>query len=327
MIDEYGGCLPLESIEINNNPFNNYPCCTYNTGRSAILGAIENYGAKCIWIPFYLCPSVKRFLNNFGILVKEYYLTKEYLPKIEKIANEDMILWTNWYGCMKEDTIDSVIEKFGKQLIFDNAQALFYFPDFEKRECYYVFSCRKFIGVPDGAYLVQRNLDKKKTRELDRQESNWSYLEKARYLGANSQYLSYQKNEESFDDKYADMSCLTKEYLKAISWNSIKKIRKDNFIRMHEKLKEYNELDVDYSSDTPFMYPFLCRSNDRLRKYLLSKNIYVPTWWKYLLQVEAEDMLEFRLTKYLIPIPIDQRYNLDEVEMVADMIIDYLENN
>ena len=184
---EYGGCLPLEKVYFNKNPFYNYPHITFNSGCSAILAAVRNYGADSVWLPYYLCPSVKEFLKNHGVLVNEYFLTGEYMPEIPEIEKNEMILWVNWYGCMKEESINVVRKRYGKQLIFDNTQALFYYPDVVNYSCYYVYSCRKFLGVPEGAYLVQKGI-----KEVEEQrsffEADWRYLSEALEQGSNSQY-------------------------------------------------------------------------------------------------------------------------------------------
>lgn len=320
---EYGGCLPLEKICFNQNPFYNYPHITFNSGCSAILGAVRNYGTDSVWLPHYLCPSVKEFLKDHGVIVREYFLTKEYMPEVSKVEKNEMILWVNWYGCMKEESINSIRKKYGKQLIFDNTQALFYDPDIANYSCYYVYSCRKFLGVPEGAYLVQKGI-----REIEGQrgffEADWRYLCEALNQGSNSQYSHYKENEKKIEEHFCDMSYLTKEYLKAVPWEQIKEKRKNNFDFLHQKLRHKNGLKVDFTSQSAFMYPFMTEK-EGLRKHLIENKIYVPMWWKHLLQLKDISKAEYHWAKYIIPVPIDQRYNETDMQKIAEVILRFLE--
>lgn len=324
MSKEYGGCLPLEQIIESKNPLLKYSNQTFNSGRSAILGAVRDYKARKLWIPYYLCPTVKEFLLKHGVQVEEYYLTKDYLPLVEEIPRCEMVLWTNWYGCMKEVTIKIVKERYKNQLIIDNAQALFYEPEILNSSCYYVYSCRKFLGVPEGAYLIQKDISKRKEKHRDSTENKWRYLENTMETGSNSQYKYYQENEERMKNDFSDMSNLVKEYLKAISWEKVMKRRKANFDFLHQNLKEKNILDVNFDSDTAFMYPFMVK-NEKLRGYLLEKRIFVPRWWRHLLVSENEEKYEYEWSRYIIPIPIDQRYDEKDMSYISKLILDYLE--
>lgn len=321
MNNEFGGCLPLERVHENKNPLSKYRNQTFNSGRSAILGAIQNYGVDKIWLPYYLCPTVKEFLIKRRITVREYFLTKEYIPIIEKISEDEMILWTNWYGCMKPSITKYIRQTYGDRLIFDNAQGLFEEPDTETYNCYYIYSCRKFLGVSDGAYLIQKHIKERENIHLQKFQGDWTYLESGMDMKASSQYVKYQINENKMKDCFSDMSNLTKEYLKMISWDNVKQKRKENFKILHDYLKKINLLDIDYSSNSPFMYPlFLCK--DEIRSYLLEKDVFVPTWWKNLLGL-GPSYQEYLWSKYIIPLPIDQRYGEKDMVEIAETVLKY----
>ena len=60
---------------------------------------------------------------------------------------------------------------------------------------------------------------------------------------------------------------------------------------------------------------------------LIENKIYIPQWWKYILSMGVSNNFERKLSKYLLPLPIDQRYNDIDMEFIANIIIKYLNNN
>ena len=68
------------------------------------------------------------------------------------------------------------------------------------------------------------------------------------------------------------------------------------------------------------VYPFLC-SVDGLRGRLIQNKVYVSQWWKYLLDVLPADSVESRLSRYLLPLPLDQRYTPDDMRELAALVL------
>ena len=44
-------------------------------------------------------------------------------------------------------------------------------------------------------------------------------------------------------------------------------------------------------------------------------------WWKYLLDVLPADSVESRLSRYLLPLPLDQRYTPDDMRELAALVL------
>ena len=74
------------------------------------------------------------------------------------LNEKDCVLIVNYFGLMDKN-IQKFIESYNNiNIIIDNTQAFFSNPVW-KDKVYNVYSCRKFIGVPDGGYLIsKRNL-------------------------------------------------------------------------------------------------------------------------------------------------------------------------
>ena len=67
------------------------------------------------------------------------------------------------------------------------------------------------------------------------------------------------------------------------------------------------------------VYPFL--NNKRgLKEKLIENKIYVATYWKEVKERVNTDSFENNLVDYLIPLPIDQRYNLEDMKYIVKFI-------
>lgn len=316
---EYGGCLPLEKTSTGNNPYLNYDKEELNCGRAGIYISMLLYGADTLWVPYYLCPTVGEYLKVRGIRVKNYNIDENYLPLILGLHANEMILWADYYGCMFKNIRNTVIERYGEQLILDCTQALFSMPEDER--VYYVYSIRKFIGVPEGGYLIKHGI--KIDKFIVGRFSNrydWIYLENCIRDGSDAVYQGYQKNEERMKLEESYMEERTHAYLNRVDWECIKEKRKQNFVILHKQLKGINRLNIDFETENPFMYPLYVKS-DILRFYLISNNIYVPQWWKSVLENRDTLKHEKDLARYVVPLPIDQRYNESDMRYIAKIVL------
>ena len=120
------------------------------------------------------------------------------------------------------------------------------------------------------------------------------------------------------------MSILTNRILKSIDYKRIKRVREKNFSYLHKKLKELNELSLSSKPvNGPLKYPFLIKNED-VKNHLIENKIYISTYWQEVFTRVQKDSLEYNLTKYLIPIPMDQRYNINDMKIIIEKINDIL---
>ena len=85
------------------------------------------------------------------------------------------------------------------------------------------------------------------------------------------------------------------------------------------KLSKLNELNLNVP-DGAFMYPLYIENGSEIRKKLQMKNIFIPTLWSAVLSLCSEDELEYDMANNILPIPVDQRYGINEMEYVCSMI-------
>ena len=322
MHKEYGGYLPIDTR--SKEYFSNVAedkLIRMNAARYAIIRAINSCNYSKVWIPIYMCFSVIEALESEeGINCDFYNINEKFEPKLENIGKTECILITNFYGQKDDEFYFEQIEKY-KNVIFDNTQC-FYANPILKSGIFNIYSPRKFFGVSDGAYLIGAEVDKILTNDLQEDISfnRVEFVFKSFEEGTNSCYKQYLEAEEDIERKgIKSMSRLTRALLGNIDYEGIKKKRKENYQVLCKKLDEINEIDVKYDVKSPMIYPLVIK-REGLRRKLVENKIYIPQWWKIVLNNPKSNKWERYISNYLFPLPIDQRYETNDMMILADKV-------
>ena len=94
-------------------------------------------------------------------------------------------------------------------------------------------------------------------------------------------------------------------------------IRAENFKYLHGRLGKINQLKLTISSGA-FAYPLMLDNAGEIRKQLIKQKIYIPVLWPNVLAECASDSWEYKLSSDVLPLPVDQRYDLDDMEYIAE---------
>ncbi|MCK4823908.1 hypothetical protein KA005_49600, partial [bacterium] len=105
-----------------------------------------------------------------------------------------------------------------------------------------------------------------------------------------------------------------------ISYSNTKKRREENFLFLHKRLRNINALEINTGNlKGPMVYPFMIEK-EGLKEWLIENKIYVATYWKNVFDWVSEKDFEFNLAKYLIPLPVDQRYEKNDLLKIIETI-------
>lgn len=321
-MNEYGGYIPLEIPIGKGEYYSGKSVVAVDKGRSAILLAVLSGGFKKIYLPYYTCPSINDFLRRESdIEISFYNIDSCFRPVDIKLHEKECILWTNYFGVMNHQVSTEMIQRFGQSLIVDDTQAFYHAPC---ADASFVYSCRKFFGVSDGAYLWKRD---GVSVELNKGTSSDAcvFLAKAYEFGTNGSYDDYLVNEEIISHRpMLKMSGFTQRILQSIDYKEVYQRRHTNFMELDKYLGNYNKLlFVRSDIEAPQVYPLLIE-NELLRDYLIEKKIYIPRWWKKVIIEDHANEFEKYLARYLLPLPIDQRYDSADMQVMAGIILDFL---
>ena len=298
-----------------------------NTGRAGIYHASEVLACDTVWLPLYQCDTVRDFLTKQGKNIKYYAIDENFDPiGINQKDNEAVVI-VNYYGIMSHSRMSALAAPY-ENVIIDDSQAFFCPP---VDGCMNVYSARKFVGVPDGCYVVGRSAEALcGGYEQDFSSDTSLFLLKRIEYGCERSYAYRSVNEERFDNCGARlMSKLTHALLDAADYDLIAEKRRENFRTAHELFGRLNKVDpLKYYDETcvPMVYPFVAESDGLLGEMQKNK-IFQGHWWSYLLDEVDPESFEYWLSRYIIPITIDQRYDRDDIEYCFDIANAYLGGN
>lgn len=291
-----------------------------NTGRAAIWHAFKATKCKGIYIPVYQCHTVTSFLNKHSVEIRYYNINENFEPDLESIPKDFSILIVNYFGIFSNTEMAARASRF-KNVIIDNCPAFFARPI---NGCQNVYSARKFIGVPDGSYVIGDNITSECDYAQDFSSDTSAFLLKRIEYGCEGKvYQERESNETRLDSSDAlKMSRLTHTILDGVDYKSIKPIRRRNFAIACSLFDCINKIDVRKFYDEsciPMVYP-LMTDDERLMPRLISAKHFQGNWWRYILDLNTSNDFEKRLSKYMIPITIDQRYGEEHLNYIKDII-------
>lgn len=315
-----GGYFELE-LPHNHKKFPHSDGVLLNSGRHSLEYILQSLGKiKRLWIPYFTCDVVLQPLERLQIPYSFYRINQD-LTIAEDVALEEgeYIIYTNYYGIMDAycKTLASI---YSHNLIIDNAQAL-YAEHLEGIKTFY--SPRKFVGVPDGGIAYIDNVYDA-TLPKDVSYDRCSHLLKRHDLIPAEGYKDFRDNSHKIaESPMSEMSNLTEALLLSIDFDAILEQRLYNFNYLHEHLASLNGLQLPPldSFVCPLVYPFYAKDPE-LKKQLISNQVFVATYWPNVLEwCKAED-IEYELTTHIIALPIDQRFEKEDMDRIIKFIFD-----
>lgn len=290
-----------------------------NTGRNCLEYILRVRKYHKVYIPYYTCDVLLEPFRKLDVAY-EFYQINANLEIAEKLVLQqgEALLYTNYFG-LKQRYIDQLATQYGQRLIVDNTQA-FYAKPIEGIDTFY--TCRKFFGVPDGAYLY---IDKILDEDLE-QDLSWermTFLNKRIDIGAEAGYTDFKKLSHSLTGQpIKRMSKLTERLMYSIDYQAIAQHRRENYHYLHEHLASSNLLKLYMDEDmVPMVYPYFS-DEEGLREILIKNKVFVARYWPNVLEWASRDSLESKLTQRVQHLPVDQRYGINEMNRIIGIIKD-----
>ena len=314
MKKEIGGYLELE--EPAGQEY--YPdLCGVNLGRTALLWLMEARRCKKIYLPFFLCDSVTGACERSGAEIEFYHMDEGLHPVLEErtLPEGEYLYLVNYYGQLTDDKIRKYKKIYGN-IIVDHTLAFFQKP---LNGVDTLYSCRKFWGVSDGAYLstdAVLPMDK----PVDHSNKRMGHILGRYEENAGVYYQEMLQNAARYEGmEIRRMSRLTENLLGAIDYETGRRKREENYRILSEALPS-EFIFTRVTPEGPFVYPYYHKEGLKLRRWLAEHKIFVPTYWKNILEECTESSLEYQWAADVLPLPCDQRYGKEEMQYMAERI-------
>lgn len=319
---EFGG---YHALETNKGSEFYHDLWAINTARSALQVILTNRNVEKLFIPYYTCEVLLEPIKNCNIDFEFYTINKklEIEFDISQLLEGQYLLYTNYFG-VKSSYLAELVRHFSNQIIIDNSQAFYNLPI---KGIPTFYSCRKFFGVADGAYL-NLDMDESKYRDLPIDQSNqrMAHLLKRIELGAEAGYADFKINDDALSgEPVKKMSQLTRNILRGLDYNRISDIRSVNFNYLNSHLSKYNQMIFNKLDGAGAMaYPLLVNRLE-LKQHLIENKIYIPTYWSNVKKWVSADSVEAHLSDHLLALPIDQRYGIDQMKRIVEVVDGYFD--
>lgn len=315
---EIGGYLELE--DCGGKPYHQ-ASIALDSARSCLAYLIELRNIRSIALPDLMCSAVASACDRTGCIRRTYEIGPNFLPVYNfELADDEWLYLSDYYGTLTPEAVNDALVFASGRVIVDEVQAFFRkaWPGADT-----IYTCRKFFGVPDGAYLTTHD-----GASLDRKLPICHSLPRmAHVLGraednASDHYAEYSSAEEMIgNDGPEAMSEVSRRLLSGVNYGRVKTIRERNFAILAEMLGSKNLLDPGMPKG-PYMYPFLTTEACAVRRRLAARKIYVPTLWANVLEDCADGTLAHRYAENILPLPIDQRYDAEDMRALAEAVLE-----
>lgn len=363
MQKEIGSNFELNVKELTNDDFQNSvgldklrgnDIVFLSTGRGAegfVLDTIQERIPdidKIALVPSFTCETVLMpFLERKYKIVT--YPIKETLEiDIEKfeetlvVSKAQVVLVHGYFGFNTLKGFNDIIEKYRKKgvlFIEDITQCLYSeFPALTSD--YTVGSLRKWGPLPDGGYAVCRegrflnkpyDYDEKLEKEkLDAAFLKYLYLHEDK--GNKQEFLSkFQTAEKILDEetKFYKISPSTVKVQNGLDVDELKRKRRENYSYLYEQIKELKschiitpKLDKDA---VPLYFAIFSKERKELQEKLRDKCIYAPIVWPKPDNISHVCDEAEKLYHNILCLPIDQRYDLDDMERMVSHLKEWEE--
>lgn len=286
-----------------------------NSARNALLYILKARQVKKLYIPRFLCDSVSGICQREGYSYEEYPVDRQFRPVFSKLLDEGEYLYiVNYYGQISNAEILELKKRWDR-IIVDNVQAFFQQPVAGVDT---IYSCRKFFGVPDGAYVATDAVLEEPLLQdvsMDRMRCILGRFEGT----ASDYYRDYQATGPLFEQMpLRSMSALTRNILRAVDYREVISRREENYKVLENILGNRNPLALRMP-EGPFCYPFYSEEGMQIKRTLAAQKIYVPTLWPNLLGMN--NSLEKDYAENILPLPCDQRYMREDMVKVAEALM------
>lgn len=311
----YGLDMPFYELELGKEVIKT------NSARSAIKLVLNSVGASKLWVPKYICEAVVEAVTEVGVAIEFYDIDRNFeIQHTIELKENEYVFVVDYYGVCGEAVIRN-INRFGRdKTIVDFSQSYFSSPADTLAT---IYSPRKFLGLPDGGFLYSKN--ERITEPNERDSTSKFRLSHLISRLTDPPEFAYQKYiaAEKMISKLPiqKMSCLTERLINSVDHKRVKSIRRRNARYLHERLRNFNELNIDITNVAPLCYPFLPNKKTKSRVQLIEERVFLPSYWTEVLGRVSKDSFEWRLVANGLFLPCDQRYNTKDLDRLINLLM------
>lgn len=331
--------------------FEKYGFCTWlRSGREALyLVAIDlndNHNQPLVLMPAYCCHSMVDPFKMAGWKVVYYRLNEDLTVDLEYLSHllvallPKAVLTMNFYGSAStEDAVSEIKCDYPECIcIEDFSHCTFSFAGiYNSKVDYYVTSIRKSVGICDGSVIISKApLDESVVeygetefmtarRDCQTLKAKYNFLQNASLKNI---FFPELRRQEGVLDNFTGVHGISKtgeKMLSVLNGESIRYARQKNMTHILELLKGKVESVPGIEGclgGAPFSLPILVKNRDEVQRKLANRGVYAPVLWPICDEAKSVCSVSARMADEMLSIPIDQRYNYDDIEDIAKIVLE-----
>lgn len=325
-------------------------CTLLRSGREALhlvaLNEKNNLQRPIILMPAYCCHSMVDPFLKAGWGVEFYPLNEDLTADVQIMymllisKHPKAVLTMNYFGSASTKGTVECVKTVSHECICieDFSHCTFALSNiFNPEVDYYVSSIRKSVGVCDGAVIISKKpLDESLVQadatdfsitRKDVQLIKWRY-NYSQDAGSKTAFLNHLRMKESELDAFEGVHRITnyaKKQLDCLNGKEMALARRVNMKHILELTKGKVESVPGIErclEGAPFSFPILVENRDAVQKQLAQKGVYAPVLWPISDAARVTCPVSARMADEMLSIPIDQRYNYDDIEDIAKIVLE-----
>lgn len=309
------------------------------SGRGGILLVCRSVSPRRVWFPSYLCPSMVRGVaREFGV---RFYAVDDDLNADLSFAvdvhPDDVIVVLDNFGRPPDQNLVKAARLRGATILEDATQSWMSSGAGSDSD-FIVVSLVKTLGVPDGGVTIGRRRGVLAPTESlpAAPDAWWSTIHEACRLRRDydhgpatarersAWYELYRSASAATPEEPVAMSSVSADLIRgAFDVEEIARRRIDNYRTLFEaygRLALLGEID-----DSTVPVGFVCRfedpaARDRVRRALIDALIFPPIHWELADTVPARFAGSHTLSRRILTIPCDQRYDCSDMSRIIDVL-------
>ncbi len=345
---EIGSIYSLSTLEKEQCPpvrFAGEEVVYFSLCREALLTiAIHNSEkGKRVLVPAYTCQTVLYPFQQEGWAIEYYNITNQLRIDTEDLWSKyeafkpNLCIAHPYYGAdLNQLELKSLaaLKDQGCILVEDLTQCVFS-TQYSKIFDYFTGSYRKWFPIPDGAFLIGKNLsqeEKEENQEFVQAMADAMYLRGTFHQTGDVNVKDISRRVCNIAIGHISgaivphkISDLSMTLLSKIDVEATKKQRFTNYKYLYDNLHGGNdcfpvERNFEELTCSPLFFPIYVKDRPALQKKLAQQEIYAPVLWPVHTDTVLINEGIKRIYDEILMLPIDQRYGVEDMKRMIEVI-------
>lgn len=305
---------------------------------------VSNKGIDTVFIPALCCVSMVQAFIQIGMKVVYYrldsHLRIDYDYLDINFRSNSLLLLIKYHGMntYESDAIKHIVSKYNNiQIVQDCTQHIFTDDLYDDLADYHIGSLRKWIAIPDGAFLFSRNAVNLKDAVVKSDNDEFvrvayeAMVEKTEYLMSGCKELKKQYREKNaycmnyLREKIipTELSFIAKNIISNdIDFQDVIYQRRNNYNILHDAIckRHPDILRFTVGQECPLCFPLFVNNRNNIQMILAEKGVFCQVLWPLpeAARIICNNSLNY--SEHTLAIPCDQRYSREDMNVISKMI-------